>query len=246
MTGNPVETKPEAYWDRAGEQGYGQAMYRSSDVEAHVRGRLWRVALEIADTLGVRQDGHVIDVGCGDGAFANQMLAARYRAVDGIDKSEAAIRRAQTESQGRATFRAVDLVTFDYDSLPRYDAAFLIGILHHIKPATPNVVRALTRRTDRMVVLEPNGNNLMRKALELTPSYRDAGEDSFRTKQLTAIFAAAGWKTVVWRRLNLFPNFTPGFIYRLLSPIEPAIEASRLWNALCTVELYGLTAEQAH
>ena len=32
MTGNPVETKPEAYWDRAGEQGYGQAMYRSSDV----------------------------------------------------------------------------------------------------------------------------------------------------------------------------------------------------------------------
>jgi hypothetical protein len=29
------------------------------------------------------------------------------------------------------------LVTFDYGSLPRYDAAFLIGILHHVKQATP-------------------------------------------------------------------------------------------------------------
>ena len=236
-----VSDKPEGYWDRAGAQGYGQAMYRSSDVESHVRGRLWQIAIETADTLGVPADGHVLDLGCGDGAFANQMLTARYRAVDGLDLSETAIRRAQAEAQNRATFRAVDLVTFDYDSLPRYDAAFLIGILHHVKQATPDIVRALARRTDKMIVLEPNGNHLLRKALEFTPSYRDAGEDSFRTADLKAIFAAAGWRIAIWRRLNLFPNFTPGFVYRFLAPIEPRIEASPFWNALCTVDLYGLT-----
>jgi hypothetical protein len=93
----------------------------------------------------------------------------------------------------------------------------------------------MAQRTDKMIVLEPNGNNLIRKALEFTPPYRNAGEDSFRIKELMAIFAAAGWRTEIWRRLNVFANFTPGFIYRWLKPIE------LFWNAFCTVDMYGLT-----
>jgi SAM-dependent methyltransferase len=241
MRDEQAPSKPDGYWDRAGEQGYGQLMFRSPDVETHVRGRLWRIALDIAATLNVPADGHVLDLGCGDGAFANRVLATHYRVVDGLDKSEPAIRRAQAESRNRATYRAVDLVTFDYDSLPHYDAAFLIGILHHVKHATPDIVRDMARRTSKMIVIEPNGNNLLRKALEYTPSYRDAGEDSFRTKELMAIFAAAGWRIEIRRRLNAFPNFTPGFICRWLAPIEPHLEASRFWRALCTVDAYGLT-----
>lgn len=237
--------KPSTYWDRAGEQGYGRAMYRSSDVETHVRGRLWQIAKDIADSLAVPADGQVLDVGCGDGAFANQMLSKQYGGVDGIDISETAIRRAQSESRKNTHFRAVDLVTFDYETLPRYDAAFLIGILHHVKAATPAIVKALARRTKRMIVLEPNGNNLMRKAMELTPAYRDAGEDSFRAKDLIAIFTTAGWQTLYWRRLSLFPNFTPGFIYRWLAPLEPWVEQSSFWNMLCTVDLYGLKKDES-
>jgi cyclopropane fatty-acyl-phospholipid synthase-like methyltransferase len=241
MTGNQAHSKLDGYWDRAGEQGYGQAMYRSSDVEAHVRGRLWHIAVDIAGALGVPEDGHVLDLGCGDGAFANQMLAGRYAVVDGIDKSEAAIKRANAESRGLVNYRAVDLVTLDYDTLPRYDAAFLIGILHHVKQATPDIVRALALRTDKMIVLEPNGSHLLRKVMEYAPSYRAAGEDGFRSKDLMAIFAVAGWRTEIWRRLNIFPNFTPGSIYRWLRPLETRIEDSRLLKALCTVDMYGLT-----
>jgi 2-polyprenyl-3-methyl-5-hydroxy-6-metoxy-1,4-benzoquinol methylase len=241
MSGEEAPGRPDDYWDRAGEQGYGQAMYRSSDVESHVRGRVWRIAIDIAGMLGVPTDGHVLDLGCGDGAFANQILAAHYRAVDGLDKSETAIRRAQAESRNHATYRAVDLVSFDYDSLPRYDAAFLIGLLHHVKPATPDIVRAMARRTSKMIVLEPNGSHLLRKAMEYAPSYRAAGEDSFRSKDLMAIFAAAGWRTEIWRRANVFPNFTPGFFCRWLAPFESRIEENRFWNAFCTVDMYGLT-----
>ena len=241
MSDDRASDKSGGYWDRAGELGYGQAMYSNADVESHVRGRLWQIALEIAGALGVPADGHVLDLGCGDGAFANQILTTHYRAVDGLDLSQAAIRRAQAEARQNASYRAAELTAFDYGSLPRYDAAFLMGFLHHVKRATPEIVRALSGRTDRMVVLEPNGNHLMRKALEFTPTYRHAGEDSFRTAELKAIFAVAGWRTAIWRRLNLFPNFTPGFVYRWLVPIEPRIEASQFWNALCTVDLYGLT-----
>ena len=53
MTGDRAHSKPDGYWDRAGEQGYGQAMYRSSDVESHVRGRVWQTAIDIAGLLGV-------------------------------------------------------------------------------------------------------------------------------------------------------------------------------------------------
>ena len=97
------------YWERAGAAGYGEAMYRCSEVERHIRGRCWQAALDIADTLGVPADAHVLDLGCGDGAFANAMLA-RYRAVDGLDLAEAAIRRADEEAAGpHLKFRAVDL-----------------------------------------------------------------------------------------------------------------------------------------
>jgi SAM-dependent methyltransferase len=241
MTGNPTPSKPDAYWDRAGEQGYAQAMYANVDVATHVRRRTWQAAIDIADAMGVPTAGHVLDVGCGDGSFTNQVLANHYRAVDGIEKSETAIRRARAEAQNGATYRVADLSTLNYDSLPRYDAAFLIGILHHVKWATPDIVRSIARRTDKMIVLEPNGNHLLRKAMEYTPSYRAAGEDSFRSKDLMAIFAAGGWRTDIRQRLNLFPNFTPGFVYRWLKPLEPLIEGSRFWNALCTVDIYGLT-----
>ena len=176
------KNRGDAYWDEAGAKGYGQAMYRSADVESHVRGRCWQQAIDIANVLGAPSDGHALDFGCGDGAFANQVLSTHYRSVEGLDKAEASIQRAQAEARGQTMFRAADLVTLDYDSLPRYDVAFLIGILHHVKAATPHIVEALARRTGMMVVLEPNGDNLVRKALEFTPSYRAAGEDSFRTE----------------------------------------------------------------
>ena len=238
------QNRGDAYWDEAGAKGYGQAMYRSSDVESHVRGRCWQQAIDIANALGVPANGHVLDFGCGDGAFANQVLTAHYRLVEGLDKSDASVQRAQSEAREQTIFRAVDLVTLNYDLLPRYDAAFLIGILHHVKTATPYIVEALARHTSKMIVLEPNGNNLVRKALEFTPSYRAAGEDSFRTEELLAIFEKAGWKISEHRQMNIFPNFTPTSIYQRLRRFEPMIEASRFWKVLCTVGLYGLTTER--
>jgi 2-polyprenyl-3-methyl-5-hydroxy-6-metoxy-1,4-benzoquinol methylase len=235
------ENRGDAYWDEAGARGYGQAMYSSSDVESHVRGRCWQQAIEIANILGAPADGQVLDFGCGDGAFANQILSTHYRSVEGFDKSEISIQRAKKEMRANTIFRAEDLVTLNYDLLPQYDAAFLIGILHHVKTATPHIVEALTRHTSRMVVLEPNGDNIVRKILEFIPSYRAAGEDSFRTEELIAIFEKAGWKVSVQRRMNIFPNFTPTPVYQRLRRFEPVVEASPLWNALCTVGFYGLT-----
>lgn len=239
-----MNVDPGSYWEKAGAIGYGEAMFGSRAVEQHVNLRLWGIAIEIGRRLGLQASSHVLDLGCGDGAFANQALAPNFAAIDGFDLSEAAIHRAQANAPGpHMRFEARDVTRLDFDGR-RYDGAFLIGILHHVKTQAPAIVRSLRQITDRVVVLEPNGGHLMRKLLELTPSYRAAGEDSFRHRDLERLFTNAGYRRVIWRRLNLFPNFTPQPVFRLLRRFEPAIERTPGLRALCTVDMYGFESQK--
>ena len=233
-----------AYWEEAGTKGYDLQMFASASVEQHVNRRLWNIAVEIGIELGLGPQSHVLDLGCGDGAFANHALAPCFRAVDGYDFAEAAIEHARAHAAKlKMRFAVCDIVRLDFSRLPHYDGAFLIGILHHVKQATPRIIRSLRDVTSRLVVLEPNGNNLFRKLLEFTPTYRAAGDNSFRTRELSRIFETAGFRQTHWRRLNLFPNFTPRPVFELLRPIEPSIERTPLLRALCTVNLYGFSAD---
>jgi cyclopropane fatty-acyl-phospholipid synthase-like methyltransferase len=238
-------TDPQAYWENAGALGYDEAMFASRDVEHHVNRRLWNIAIDIGRELGLASSDRVLDLGCGDGAFANRVLAAQFAAVDGIDLSEAGIGRAEANAPGpHVRFRRCDITRLKSGELRRYDGVFLIGILHHVKAAAPDLIRALRGVTGRVVVLEPNGNHLLRRLLEFTPSYRAAGEDSFGTRQLRSLFETAGYRCVRWRRVNLFPNFTPQPLFRLLKPLEPTIEALPGLRALCTVNMYGFQAPE--
>ena len=239
-----MDRDPETYWEKAGALGYGETMFASRAVEDHVNRRLWSIANDIGRQLGLDRTARVLDLGCGDGAFTNCVLAGEFAAVDGFDQSEAGIKRAEANAPGpHVRFRHCDITRLDFAALPRYDGVFLIGILHHVKTAAPDLIRALWRLTDRVVVLEPNGDHLLRRLLELTPSYRAAGEDSFGTRELRTLFEAARFRHVAWRRLNLFPNFTPQPVFRLLRPFEPAIEAVPGLRALCTVNMYGFEVE---
>jgi SAM-dependent methyltransferase len=220
-------------------------MYGSRAVAQHCTRRCWNLAVDFAHQLGLDANARVMDLGCGDGAFANSVLAQRFAAVDGFDLSEAAIERASANAPGpHVRFERRDLTMPDASDFGRYDGAFLIGILHHVKTATPEVLRMLREVTGHLVVLEPNGNHLVRKLLELTPAYRAAGEDSFRRRTLERLFRDAGYKVALRRRYNLFPNFTPEALFRLLAPLEPRIEAMPGLRGLCTVTMYGLRADQ--
>lgn len=238
------ESGQRVYWEAAGIKGYASQMFASVDVAQHVNRRLWNIAVGIGLELGLGPQSRVLDLGCGDGAFANQALAPRFMAIDGFDFADAAIERARAHAPNpQVHFAVCDITQLDFSKLPRYDGAFLIGILHHVKRAAPRIVRSLRDVTSRLVVLEPNGDNIVRKLLELTPSYRAAGEDSFRTRELSQLVEAAGFRRTHWRRLNLFPNFTPRSVFKLLRPIEPAIEGTPLLRALCTVNVFGFVVD---
>lgn len=245
MNAHNPDIDPNLYWEKAGEVGYDEAMHASQAVAEHILHRSWQTAVDIADRLGAPASGRVLDLGCGDGDFANKVLARRYRAVDGLDKAEAAIARAKTSaSTENVHFEAVDITDLDFPRLPAYECAFLIGILHHVKPATLKIMTGLSRIAHRVVVLEPNGNHVLRKLLEQTPSYRRAGEDSFRVSQIKTIFSAAGYDTPIFERINLFPNMTPEFAFRLFSPLESWLEHSQTFDFVLTVNMFGLSARE--
>jgi 2-polyprenyl-3-methyl-5-hydroxy-6-metoxy-1,4-benzoquinol methylase len=243
-TCDPHLQKP--YWEEAGRKGYANYMYNSSEVQQHIIRRQWSGALDIARLLGLTSEGHVLDLGCGDGSFANSVLSQNFRAVDGLDFAEPSILRARSEApRPEVRFELCDLTAPGaLASLRKYDGAFMMGILHHVKPFAPAIVSALGNATSRVVALEPNGDNLLRKLLEHTPNYRAAGEDSFHTREIIEMFAQAGFENVHQRSFSLFPNFTPGIIYKSFGLVEPFFETTPLLRALCTAKLYGFQRKE--
>ncbi len=233
----------ENYWNRAGEVSYNSAMYANDAIAQHINHRLWNAGVEVGRELGLDKKAHVLDLGCGDGTLSNLVLSHHYRAIDGFDLSSPAIQRARDHApHEHIQFSACDITTLDYTQLPRYDGAYLWGILHHVKDATPQILSSLSTCVKRLVILEPNGNHIVRKLLEQTKSYKEAGEDSFRTKTLKDLFIRSGFTIYSQKSLNIFPNFTPKRMFHALKPLESMIEQTPLIKTLCTVNIWGLVS----
>jgi len=232
------------YWENAGRTGYINTYYTATSVGDRITGRTWSAALEMAAEIGIPQPGRILDLGCGDGTFSNRLLAQKYESILGVDFSEAGIARASTQAASPSvTFKVMDLVVDDLRTLGQFDGVFCMGILHHVKKQAPQILKVLRTMTGHIIVLEPNGAHIVRKALELTPAYIAAGEDSFRHSQLVDMFRAARFKVVIHRRLNIFPNNAPDWAFRVMKPIEPVIENTPILRGLCTVNAYACIGE---
>lgn len=238
------ERTQDEHWEKAGRIGYGNALFRSKRVERHVLARQWEVALDTARRLGIDEAAAVLELGCGDGEFAAEILGPRYRRVDAMDKSKAAIERAAARATGgNVRFSADDVTAYEYRSGDHWDGAFLIGFLHHVKPQAPSVIARLARVSPKVVVMEPNGDNLIRKLLENLRSYREAGEASFRLQELVRIFEDSGYRLKARALINLFPPFTPDALFPILRAAEKVVESSPVLRRLCSSYVLGFARE---
>jgi SAM-dependent methyltransferase len=231
---------PDVFWEAAGRIGYDEAQFRSPRVARHVLTKQWRESLAVARAIGISDAADVLELGCGDGTFAIEVLGRRYRRVSAMDKSTAAIDRARARSPfAHVEFRIADVTAHRYEPGEAWDGAFLIGFLHHVKGHAATIVERLAEVAPRIVVMEPNGNQPLRKLFEYLPSYRRAGEESFTFRQLTVLFARAGYLLETARTINVFPPFTPDALYPVGRRVEGWFEGRRAVGELCTSRVLG-------
>jgi SAM-dependent methyltransferase len=228
------------FWEKAGCRGYGPTIFSSPEVQRHIRFMTWGAALKTAHRLGLDGRSRVLELGCGDGEFALSLLAANFLSVDGFDYAASAIEKARSLCGHRpVTFSLCDIAKLDYTAGQYWDGAFLMGFLHHVKDDAPAIIAKLAKVAPRVVVADPNGNNLVRKALELLPSYRRAGEQSFRLRQLTDMFVAAGYRLISRELVSAIPPFTPAVLLPAAAAAERIIEKAAFLENLKSTYVLG-------
>lgn len=182
--------------------------------------------------------GHlVLDLGCGDGFYTARIWdIGRPRGMVALDAAEAAVRVA-ARNLGK---RPVRFLAADGHRLPfrddTFDVVLLQSILHH--DDTPeDMVKEALRVAPRMVVHEPNGNNLGLKVIERVSKYHiEHGEKSYTPRRVGKWVSAAGGAVVSCRFAGFVPMFCPDVVARLTKFLEPLVEHLPLVNALgCAV-----------
>lgn len=230
---------PDEFWERAGLIGYGQALFRSKRIERHVIEKQWDNVINASAFLGLNKSHRVLELGCGDGEFSAAVLSQKFISVDAYDKSFSAIERAKKFNRPNINYAACDIIDHCYTAGEFWDAAFLIGFLHHVKSAAPKIIESLSFVTDKVIILEPNGDNPIRKILETLPSYKSAGEESFKLNELMHIFSDNGFDLKYRKRINFFAPIMPDFIYHPIRIFEILIENNRILEPFCSTNILG-------
>lgn len=190
--------------------------------------RLTEAALGAMDFRGKR----ILDVGCGDGTYTVELLEKGSPAsVYGFDPAQEAIAIAREKVAGRPiTFATHDAYAVPLES-NSFDVAVLRGVLHHVeRPA--DVLREALRLAPILVVIEPNGYNLVLKCIEkLSRYHREHGEKSYAPSALDRWVRELGAAVRARRWVGLVPMFCPDWFARVLKRIEPFLERTPVLNA---------------
>jgi len=55
--------------------GYAEALYASDKTMKHILTKHWQAAIDIVKSLGLNKNSDILELGCGDGKFADEILA---------------------------------------------------------------------------------------------------------------------------------------------------------------------------
>jgi SAM-dependent methyltransferase len=177
------------------------------------------------------RDKRVIDIGCGDGTYSIELYDRRRPAsIHAIDPAASAVEIARRKAGSRPiTFE----VASAYD-LPLgdnvFDVAQLRGVLHHMDRPF-DAIREALRVAPTIVVLEPNGYNMVLKLIErLSRYHREHGEKSYPPDRLDRYARECGAQVIYGRFVCLVPYFCPDWFASAMKRIEPIAESIPLAN----------------
>lgn len=152
-----------------------------------------------------RPPASVVELGAGDGEMTDIIQERRpawCAAITPSDVVEAGAERLR--AKGYPTARRADACATPFAD-NEFDVAIAYDVMHHVAdPAA--MAREMVRIARRHVFLiEANGASLMRRLLELTDTYRRAGENSYRPRAYRRFFTLPGVARVEIDPLQFVP-----------------------------------------
>jgi SAM-dependent methyltransferase len=178
---------------------------------------------------GLQSGARVADLGCGSGAFTDELRKAGYLAV-GVDISPKLI------AVGRAKYPGLELTEGDVEDLPfataSLDGVLLSGLVHHLPDPSrcaAEVYRVL-RPSGRFVAFDPNRMNpfmwLYRD--RSSPFYSSMGvtenERPVLSRRVADVFRAAGFDVGTDYLSGLSYRYVASWQARAFLPIYNAID----------------------
>ena len=145
--------------------------YDDPIVRAYCWGRFWILRQRFLDEIGqyLPARGRVLDLGCGFGLFS--LYYARTHpalTVEGFDRNARRIEMARAAARrlglGNVRYEVGDVM--DYRGGARFDAAYMLDIVHHIPEAA---VRPLLEQVAKCL---PAGGRLVIKDVDSAPAWK--------------------------------------------------------------------------
>ena len=187
----------------------------------------------------------LLDIGCGDGYYTLRYFDdGKPLRITALDAAHEALRLARSVTENK---NSISFVTADGSRLPyhndSFDVVLLQSVLHHAMDPIA-IVREALRVAPRIIIHDPNGNNLGLKLIEKTSRYHiEHNERSYRPRRLRKWVRDAGGVVTRDRFAGFVPMFCPDFIARSMKALEALLEATPIVRALgCSV--YTITAER--
>jgi SAM-dependent methyltransferase len=204
--------------------------------------RMTRATLENLDG-GVKS---LIDIGCGDGTYTAEIKKAFPKMrIEGTDPADKAVKLAG-KKYGNIRFfvsNILDRKTFT-SKASKYDAAVLRGVLHHLSDPELAIKNSISL-SEKLIIMEPNGNNFIIKLIEKISKYHVEHEErSFTTGALVKFCEAAGAKVDKIYNIGYVPFFFPEALSRMIYFLQPFLEKVPVVNFFFTAQIIVVCSRQ--
>jgi SAM-dependent methyltransferase len=167
----------------------------------------------------------VLDAGSGDGTYTGE-LAQRLPSIEfsGFDPAAQAIASA-SEKYKNCKFWVGDIL--DASTFPpgkKYDVVIIRGVIHHL-PVQSLAIKNAALLSDRIIIIEPNGNNPILKWIEKNSAYHVKHEEqSFSSPFLKSICNENGLKVNRLSFIGFVPFFFPQLPSKVIYFFQPLLE----------------------
>lgn len=183
----------------------------------------------VKGALGKKKDYTVLDVGSGDGTYTFELMQElKPKKIVGFDVAREGVsianRKIKTSQKGKIKFIQASIYDADKKIKQRFDVAVVRGVLHHLYQPEKGV-DAISKLSNRIVVVEPNGYNPFLKIIEKMSTYhKEHEEKSYWPPTLNKWFQKNGFKIKSQHYFGVVPFFSPKTIAKILKKTEPVME----------------------